>query len=63
MRIITILAIIAILAGAVTTGAIGSSIATSVTAQMADNATMGNITNNMTSNKTDPTGSISKRIG
>lgn len=61
MKTITILAIIAILAGATTVVAAGSTMVTSVIAQI-DNATMaGNMTGgNMTGgNTTDATGSIS----
>lgn len=59
MKTITILAIIAILAGATTFATMGSTIVTSVTAQTVDNATMaGNMTSgNMTAD--NATGSIS----
>ena len=61
MKTITILAIIAILAGASTLAATGSTVVTSVGAQVTDNATMaGNMTGNMT-DAMNATGQISHK--
>jgi hypothetical protein len=67
MKTITILAIIAILAGASILATVGPTAITSVLAQTMDNATMGNMTGgNMTGGNmtdTNATGSISKTRG
>jgi hypothetical protein len=66
MKTITILAIIAILAGVSTLAITGSTLVTSVVAQATDNATMaGNLTGgNLTGgNMTEATGTVSGRTG
>ena len=53
---------VAILAGVATFTTIGTTVVTTVVAQMADNATMGNMTGgNMTADAGNMTGSVSAR--